>query len=255
MTRPHSDAGTYWIDRYRPSDRQCRQCRFSSPEARLTLNKNIAENLQQITCLFLDVGGVILNDGWDHHAREKACEHFKLDYAEMQERHHLCFETHEAGNMTFDEYLNHVVFHDERTFSREQFQTFMFAQSTADVEMIELITQVAARNAMKVVVISNEARSLNEHRIQKFNLDRFVDFFVTSSYVHLRKPDLEIFQLALDISHVRPDQVLYIDDTPFFVEIAGSIGIRGIHHQNFISTCQQLSELGLECSDEMRSSA
>jgi putative hydrolase of the HAD superfamily len=215
----------------------------------------VAKNHQQITCLFLDVGGVILNHGWDHQARSRACEHFKLDYAEMEQRHSLCFETHESGKMTFDEYLNHVVFHDVRSFSREQFKTFMFAQSTANTEMIELITQVATRYAMKVVVVSNEARGINEHRIQKFNLDRLVDFFVSSCYVHLRKPDLEIFRLALDISHVRPDQVLFIDDTALFVEIAESIGIRGIHHQNLESTRQQLADLGLDCSNERRSSA
>ena len=25
-----------------------------------------------ITCLFLDIGGVLLTDGWDHHARKRA---------------------------------------------------------------------------------------------------------------------------------------------------------------------------------------
>jgi len=30
----------------------------------------------EITCMFLDVGGVLLSDGWDHHARKRACNEF-----------------------------------------------------------------------------------------------------------------------------------------------------------------------------------
>ena len=57
------------------------------------------------TCLFLDIGGVLLTDGWDHHARERAATHFKLDWAEMEERHSLLFATYEEGNLTLEDYL------------------------------------------------------------------------------------------------------------------------------------------------------
>jgi putative hydrolase of the HAD superfamily len=50
-----------------------------------------------ITALFLDIGGVLLTDGWDHHARKRAAKHFKLEWAEMEDRHHLNFDTYEEG--------------------------------------------------------------------------------------------------------------------------------------------------------------
>jgi len=53
------------------------------------------------TCLFVDVGGVLLTDGWDHHARRRAAAKFKLDWGEMEERHRLDFEIHEEGKLTF----------------------------------------------------------------------------------------------------------------------------------------------------------
>jgi putative hydrolase of the HAD superfamily len=43
----------------------------------------------EITCLFLDIGGVLLSNGWDHHARKRAATIFKLESAEMEDRHHL----------------------------------------------------------------------------------------------------------------------------------------------------------------------
>ena len=48
-----------------------------------------------ITALFLDIGGVLLSNGWDHQARERAATNFKLELDEMEDRHHLTFDTYE----------------------------------------------------------------------------------------------------------------------------------------------------------------
>ena len=58
-----------------------------------------------ITTLFLDVGGVLLTDGWDHHARRRAAKKFKLEWAEMEDRHQLNFDIYEEGKLTLEEYL------------------------------------------------------------------------------------------------------------------------------------------------------
>jgi putative hydrolase of the HAD superfamily len=70
-----------------------------------------------IACLFVDVGGVLLTNGWDHHARRRAAKNFQLPWAEMEERHRLVFETHEEGKLTFEEYLGWVVFYQKRSFT------------------------------------------------------------------------------------------------------------------------------------------
>jgi len=38
-----------------------------------------------ITCVFVDIGGVLLTNGWDHHARKRAANKFKLEWAEMED--------------------------------------------------------------------------------------------------------------------------------------------------------------------------
>ena len=72
-----------------------------------------------------------------------------------------------------------------------------------------------------------------------------VDAFVSSCFVHVRKPDVDIFGIALDIAQVAPPQVVYVEDTPMFVAIAGSLGIRSLLHTSYQSTCEQLASLGL----------
>jgi putative hydrolase of the HAD superfamily len=198
-----------------------------------------------IACMFVGVGGVLLTDGWDHHARKRAASTFKLKWAEMEERHHLTFETYEEGKLSLEEYLGHVVFYQKRAFTRAQFRHFMFAQSKAFPEMIELVARLKVQHRLKIAVISNEGRELNTYRIRKFKLDDLVDFFVSSCFVHVRKPDAEIFRLALDIAQVNPRHGVYIENTPMFVQVAEGLGIRSVLHTDFKSTCAKLASLGL----------
>jgi putative hydrolase of the HAD superfamily len=198
-----------------------------------------------ITCVFLDIGGVLLTDGWDHLARRRAARNFKLEWAEMEDRHRLAFEIFEAGKISLEEYLSLVVFHQKRTFTRNQFRRYMFAQSKAFPEMIELVSQLKLNLGLKIAIVSNEARELNAYRIDKFRLNRVADCFISSCFVHIRKPDADIFKLALDIAQVRPAQAVFIDNTPMFVQIAEGLGIQGILHTGCQSTRTRLCELGL----------
>jgi putative hydrolase of the HAD superfamily len=198
-----------------------------------------------ITTLFLDIGGVLLTNGWDHQARKRAATYFKLEWDEEEVLHHLMFDTYEEGKLTLEEYLNWAVFDQERSFTREQYREFMFAQSHAYPEMIELFTQMKSRYRLKIAVVSNEAREVNAYRLGKFKLSEFVDFFISSCFVHLRKPDPDIFRLALDVAQTPVEQILYIDNTPMFVQIAESLGIQSILHTDYRSTVAKLASFGL----------
>jgi putative hydrolase of the HAD superfamily len=193
----------------------------------------------------VDIGGVLLTDGWDHHARKRAARRFKLDWAEMQERHELNFETQEADKITFQEYLDRVIFWKKRPFTRAEFRQFLFVLSKPFTEMIELVRNLKAKYRLKIFVVSNEARELNAYRIRQFKLDGFVDAFISSCFVHLRKPDADIFRLALDIAQVPVGQIVYIENTPLFVQVAERLGIRSILHTDYQSTCEKLAAFGL----------
>jgi putative hydrolase of the HAD superfamily len=196
-----------------------------------------------IQTVFLDVGGVLLTNGWDRKSRLLATQKFDLELEEFEDRHHLNVETFEIGKLTLEEYLNRVVFYRKRPFTRSQFQKFMFEQSKPFQKMMSLGLRLKKKHKMKIALVSNESRELNEFRIRKYGLDRFVDFFVSSCLVGLRKPDVDIFRLALHLSQVQADRVVYIENTPLFVEIADHLGINSILHTDFESTCAKLTAL------------
>lgn len=59
-----------------------------------------------ILCKFIDIGGVLLSNGWDSHAREQAAARFALDLTGLEKWHHLVFETYATGKLTLIEYLD-----------------------------------------------------------------------------------------------------------------------------------------------------
>ena len=199
-----------------------------------------------ITTLFLDIGGVLLSNGWGHESRKAAADFFKLNYNDMQDRHKLTMVTYEEGKLTLSEYLNRIVFYQKRPFTLSQFREFMFAQTTPYLEMIEFIQQLKEKYQLKIAVINNEGRELNEYRIKKFQLNQFVDFFISSCVVHFRKPDADIYRVALDIAQVPAEHAVYIEDIQMFVDVAGDLGIHGIRHKNYLSTSEELASMGLK---------
>ena len=203
-----------------------------------------------VKTLFLDVGGVLLTQGWNQRSRRRGASTFKLDWPRTEALHRLIFEAHEAGKVTLDEYLDRVVFYEPRSFTRDQFRRFMFAQSRPYTDMIELMARLKARHGLKVAVVSNEGRELNLHRIKTFKLDGFVDSFISSCFVHVRKPDPEIFHLALDIAQAQPERTVYIEDTPMFVDVADGMGFRTILHSDYESTRARLASFGLDDDEE-----
>lgn len=199
----------------------------------------------EITTLFLDIGGVLLTNSWDRDSRRLAAETFDLDLDDLHERHHLTFDTFEEGKIDLDCYLDRVVFFRDREFSREQFKQFMFDQSKPLSDMIDLMTEIRREHSLRVAAVSNDATELVAHRVEAFHLKALIDFFVCSCFVHFRKPDEDIFRIALQIAQVEPEHVVYVDDRLLFVEVAKNLGLHAIHHTGYESTRAALSQFGL----------
>lgn len=198
-----------------------------------------------IKTLFLDMGGVILTNGWGQASRRLAAEKFSLDFNELNERHKLSFDAYETGKMSLYEYLQLTVFYVPRNFTPEVFMEFMYQQSQPLDDMLQFVQQLKQQYGLKVVALNNEGRELNDYRIRAFGLDKFIDAFVSSAFVQLRKPDKAIYELALDIAYAKPAEALYFDDRLMFIQVARSLGINGVQHISVEQTRQELVQYGL----------
>lgn len=188
--------------------------------------------MKNIQVAFFDIGGVILTDGWNHKARTEAVHLFGLDAIKLEKDHSVAFPLFENGKLTLDEYLNAVIFTEERAFSLEEFKAFVFSKSTLLPEFLDWLVAWKARKNIRVFAINNEGKDLNDYRIDNFNLCSLFDAFVSSCEVGMSKPDPNIFKLALGIAHIKPENAIYFDDRAIHVSIAKQLGINAFVHQN-----------------------
>ncbi len=195
--------------------------------------------------LFSDIGGVLGTNGWDARVRNNINARFGLDSEEIESRHHLMFDSYERGYMRFEDYLRYVFFGSPRDFTLEEVRDYTYSQSVAWSENIEFLKRVKRANQLKLGLISNEGQGITEHRIGKFGLRDLADFMVISHFVHFRKPDREIWHLALNLAQVKPSESIYIDDREMFAKAAAEIGFTAIQHVSLETTRERFRDLGL----------
>ena len=187
---------------------------------------------------------MLLSNGWGHESRMAAAEKFGIDYEEMDVLHDFIFNVFEMGKVTLDDYLDTVVFNYKRDFSRQEFKDFIFSSSVElPFTLPWFINWKRRHENIKIISINNEARELNQFRINKFHLHDFFDAFVSSCEVGMRKPDPGIFLLALGIAQAKPEECLYFDDRIMLVEAARKVGIHAFHHESYERTKQIIESL------------
>lgn len=199
--------------------------------------------MAKIKSLFLDIGGVLMTNGWDHRSRKAAVEKFGLSFEEFEVKHAQYNPLLEKDEISLEEYIKCVVFWEERPFTPEQFRDFMYEQSKPHLEVINYFKDLKKTYSLRVSIVSNESRALTAYRIKLADLTSLADDFFVSCFVHLQKPDPRIFKLASEVTQTPYDRVFYIDDRAELIEKAAAIGLSGLAHVSLEQTKQHLNAL------------
>jgi putative hydrolase of the HAD superfamily len=202
--------------------------------------------LPNIQAIFWDIGGVLLNNAWDHDERSAVLQHFALDANDFQARHEKIVSSFERGQLSLDEYLDRTVFYTGRNFTREQFRERMFSLSQPKPDVLAFARSLSASGKYLIATINNESRELNQYRIDNFDLRGIFRLFVSSCFVGLRKPEIEIYRLALEITQVQPEASCFIDDRSQNLEGAKKLGMKTIQMQSLKQLQDDLEALGVE---------
>jgi len=201
--------------------------------------------LSAIRAIFWDVGGVLLTNAWDRTERAAALDHFHLDQEEFHGRHEMVVSSFERGKITLDEYLDRTVFYSARTFTRDAFRDYMFALSEPLPGSLEFAQALSDSGRYFMGTINNESRELNNHRIEKFGLRKIFCLFISSCFVGLRKPERDIYRLALETTQIPADGCCFIDDRALNLECAAKLGMQTIQMQNVEQLRGDLAKLGV----------
>ena len=208
--------------------------------------KNQGELVSTIHAIFWDVGGVLLNNAWDHKERMSALEHFHLDEEEFHARHEMVVSSFERGKISLDEYLDRTIFYRDRPFTPGEFRDYMFSLSQPIPEVLAFARALADSGRYFMSTINNESRELNLYRIEKYGLRQIFRLFVSSCFVGLRKPESGIYRLAIEITQIDPEQCCFIDDRALNLECAAKLGMKTIQMQSLGQLREELEKLGVK---------
>src|SRR5215467_8520318 len=198
-----------------------------------------------INTILWDVGGVLLTNGWDHKERAAVLSHFGVDRNAFEQRHPEPNDLWEKGLLTVEEYLQKTVFYEPRSFSVVEFIDAMRAESKVlNDSALGIIGELASSDSLLLATVNNEARELNDYRIDTLGLRDYFKAFFSSCYVGLRKPDPQIYKLALDVLRRDAAAVAFVDDRPGNVEAAKAVGIHGIVYQGAEKLKLEFERLG-----------
>lgn len=201
--------------------------------------------MSTIQAIFWDVGGVLLSNAWDHTERAQALAQFHLDPEEFHARHELLVSPFERGKITLDEYLDRTVFYAQRSFTRDAFRESMFALSQPFPDVLQFAQSLAHSNRYLMGTINNESRELNDYRIEQFGLRKIFRLFISSCFVGLRKPERDIYRLALEITQIPADQCCFVDDRALNLECASQLRMHTIQMKNLPQLRADLEKLGV----------
>lgn len=198
-----------------------------------------------IDLVLFDVGGVLGSNGWDGEQRAQAVQRFGLDAEDFQYRHAELVGALESGEISLDEYLDVTVFCEPRSFSRGEFKGFMFAQSIAWPDSIDVVRSVARAGRSRLATLNNESEELNVHRIELFGLRELFPVFFSSCWLGVRKPTRAIYERVLGMTQARPDRTLFVDDRAQNLLPARGLGMRTIQFESATQLRAALAAEGL----------
>lgn len=198
-----------------------------------------------IRAIFWDVGGVLLTNAWDHTQRMQALDRFEIDQKEFHDRHEMVVSSFERGKISLDEYLDRTVFFRHRSFTRQEFREYMLSLSEPLPGMLEFAQSLTNTGKYLMGTINNESRELNYFRIEKFGLRKIFRLFFSSCFVGLRKPEADIYRLALETTQIPAEECCFIDDRSINVEAAAQMGMRAIEMHTLDQLREELRKLGV----------
>jgi len=99
------------------------------------------------------------------------------------------------------------------------------------------------RKRYKIGLLSNASNGIVERFFMPAELVKYFDDVVLSYQVHLIKPDLEIYRLAIDRLGLKPGESVFVDDKMTNVAAAEKVGMQGVLYKNFAQCREELDKI------------
>ncbi len=127
----------------------------------------------------------------------------------------------------------------------ETLAAVFYAAFRLNNDLVEFIRTLRPR--YKTAILTNTPSDMRAVVTQRFHLDREVDTIIISAEEGLRKPQAEMFQLALNRLGAQHQESLFVDDDPVFITAAQALGMDVVQFKDNVQAIPAIRRaLGLE---------
>jgi epoxide hydrolase-like predicted phosphatase len=189
-----------------------------------------------IQAIIFDLGGVLLRTT-DFEPRERLAAGLDMNRYQLEE---FIFggvsgDLAQRGEISARQHWENL--RQQINYSPQEFQNLLddfFGHDEIDESLIGYIQEL--HKNYKTALLSNAWDDLRQVIHEKWHFEDTFDTMIISAEERLAKPDLRIFQLAVDRLGVRADQTIFVDDMQRNVQGAKAAGLQAIQFQ----TAQQM---------------
>jgi putative hydrolase of the HAD superfamily len=194
--------------------------------------------------ILFDLGGVVTETKFER-VLDKYTQKYDWDLKKMKEN--IFSDEYMAllaGKLDLDQFTNWLT-NEINNLSIDELQEFVkeyYYSEEIKEEVVYLLGQI--RSNYQLGLVTNDIGRL-DNKLDYLNLIGVFDKIINSSEIGYCKPQVEIYQAALNQFGVVADQVIYIDNDPVCLENAASLGIKTIQFHNSQQLEQELNKLGI----------
>lgn len=181
--------------------------------------------MNTIKTIFFDIGNVLLyfDYGRLYHQIASLLDLLPAEIEQEVMTHGLGF-SYEKGEITTEELYHHFLKLSKITPPYEQFEKAIADIFTPNPSLYPIVKKLKSQG-IRLILLSNTCEAHFNHIKRQY---RFVDDFdeaILSYKIKARKPDLTIFNAALNVSGCSSHECFYTDDIPEYIDAARQCGI------------------------------
>lgn len=184
-----------------------------------------------IKVLFFDSGNVLATEGFTpgvtEYEKNNNIPAGKL-YASAHDRQY--WKDFTLGNITEPEYFKLVANDFGEHLDTAKLRSLVYQGLQINWELLEYIKTLKSK--YRLGIISNNPKEMFDYLSSVGGLENVFDVKAVSGYVHMRKPDPQIYAYALEQAGINGNEAIYIDDRADRVQGAEQNHMRIIIYKN-----------------------
>ncbi len=195
-----------------------------------------------IKAIFFDSGNVLIKEGFTSSIAEYEQLHNIPKgqlYASAHDRDF--WKEFTLGNISEKEYFADVAKDFLQNLNLKELINIIYQSFIPNLELLDYIKTLKHKYILGV--ISNNPKEWFDYSWKGLNWEQIFSIRAVSGYLHLRKPDVKIFKIALSEAGVRAEEAIYVDDRPDRVGGAQEVGMGIVIYKNIERLKKDLNDL------------